>query len=75
MLTHEADGRPILFANDLDVSSDGTVYFSDSSHRYNTSTLGVRSPSYLFPDMIDGRASGRVLAHDLASGETLRDTR
>jgi sugar lactone lactonase YvrE len=70
LLASAADGRPILFANDLDVSSDGTVYFSDSSHRYNNTTLGIRSPSYLFPDMIDGRASGRVLAHDLTSGET-----
>lgn len=70
VLAAEAGGRPILFANDLDISKDGIVYFSDSSWRYNTSTLGSEFSSYLFPDMIDGRASGRVLAHNIATGET-----
>lgn len=70
VLASEANGRPILFANDLDVSSDGIVYLSDSSWRYNTTTLGEDSSSYLFPDMIDGRASGRVIAYDLATGDT-----
>lgn len=69
VLTAVAGERPILFANDLDVSSAGIVYVSDSSWRYNTTTLGDASPSYLFPDMIDGRGSGRVIAYDLASGE------
>lgn len=70
VLASEAGGRPILFANDLDISSDGIIYFSDSSWRYNTATLGEESPSYLFPDMLDGRAAGRVIAYDLASGST-----
>lgn len=70
VLAAEAGGRPILFANDLDISKDGIVYFSDSSWRYNTTTLGSEFSSYLFPDMIDGRASGRVLAHNIATGET-----
>ena len=69
-LAAEAGERPILFANDLDISKDGFVYFSDSSWRYNTTTLGGAFSSYLFPDMVDGRASGRVLAHSLATGET-----
>ncbi|RWI50262.1 MAG: SMP-30/gluconolactonase/LRE family protein [Mesorhizobium sp.] len=70
VLAAEADGRPILFANDLDISADGIVHLSDSSWRYNTATLGDQSSSYLFPDMIDGRASGRVIAYDMATGET-----
>lgn len=69
VLAAEAGGRPILFANDLDISSGGIVYVSDSSWRYNTTTLGDASSSYLFPDMIDGRASGRVIAYDIAAGE------
>jgi sugar lactone lactonase YvrE len=70
VLADEADGTPILFANDVDISSDGIVYFTDSSTRYNTTTLGNDSASYLLPDLIDGRATGRVLAHDLRTGET-----
>lgn len=69
-LASEADGSPILFANDLDVAADGTIYFTDSSRRYNTTTLGNDRPSYLLPDNLDGRASGRVLAHEPATGAT-----
>lgn len=69
-LADQADGTPIRFANELAVTDAGVVYLSDSSSRYNTTTLGPGRGSYLFPDMIDGRASGRVLAHDLATGRT-----
>lgn len=69
-LADEVAGEPILFANDLDISDDGIVYFSDSSSRYNTATLGNESSSYLLPDAIDGRASGRLLSHDLATGNS-----
>lgn len=69
-LADEVAGEPILFANDLDISNDGVVYFSDSSSRYNTATLGNESSSYLLPDAIDGRAGGRLLSHDLATGNS-----
>jgi hypothetical protein len=69
-LASEADGAPIRFANELALSADGVVYLSDSSSRYTIPTLGEGLGSYLFPDMIDGRASGRVIAHDLATGTT-----
>lgn len=70
VLAHGADGEPILFANDLDISADGMVYLNDSSARYNTSTIGDAAPSYLLPDFVDGRAAGRVITYDLASGQT-----
>ncbi|WP_157973827.1 SMP-30/gluconolactonase/LRE family protein [Desertihabitans aurantiacus] len=69
-LVSQVAGRPVLFANDLDISADGVVYFSDSSFRYNTHTLGEQSSSYLLPDAIDGRASGRLLSHDLTTGRS-----
>lgn len=69
VLTDTAEGSPVLFANDLDIGPDGVVYFSDSSHRYNTTTLGD-VPSYLLPDLLDGRASGRLLTYDPRSGES-----
>ena len=68
LLAGEAAGEPIRFANDLVIGSDGVVWFTDSSSRYNTTVLGD-VPSYLMPDLIDGRASGRLLRYDLASGE------
>jgi sugar lactone lactonase YvrE len=69
-LVDEVAGERILFANDLDISRAGVVYFSDSSSRYNTTTLGEESSSYLLPDAIDGRASGRLLSYDLATGRS-----
>lgn len=69
-LVDDVDGSPILFANDLDVSADGIVYLSDSSSRYNTTTLGPESASYLLPDAIDGRGSGRVIRHELSTGRS-----
>lgn len=70
MLLDEVAGELVLFANDLDVSTAGIVYVSDSSFRYNTTTLGTESSSYLLPDALDGRASGRLLSYDLATGES-----
>ncbi|MEV0952107.1 SMP-30/gluconolactonase/LRE family protein [Promicromonospora sp. NPDC050249] len=69
-LVDEVAGERILFANDLDISDTGLVYFSDSSSRYNTTTLGDESSSYLLPDAIDGRASGRLLVYDLGTGRS-----
>jgi sugar lactone lactonase YvrE len=68
LLADRAAGEPILFANDLVIGSDGVVWFTDSSSRYNTTVLGD-VPSYLMPDFIDGRATGRLLRYDLAGGE------
>lgn len=70
LLVAEVDGRPLAFANELTVSSDGIVYVSDSSARHNRTTIGPGENSYLFPDAVEGRASGRVVAHDLNTGRS-----
>lgn len=62
LIASEAAGSPIRFANDIDIAADGTVYLTDSSSRYNTASLGADATSYLFPDLLDGRAAGRVIA-------------
>lgn len=67
-LVERVDGRPVTFANDLAVGPDGVVWFSDSSARYHRGTLGEGRPSYLFPDLLDGRPSGRLLSYDPRTG-------
>ncbi|MCB1034455.1 MAG: SMP-30/gluconolactonase/LRE family protein, partial [Acidobacteria bacterium] len=47
------------FTNDLDVASDGTVYFSDASSRFGVD-------EYLY-DLLEARPHGRLLAYDPAS--------
>lgn len=35
LAAHDVDGGPILFANDLDVHSNGSIFFTDTSRRYD----------------------------------------
>jgi sugar lactone lactonase YvrE len=51
-LANEAGGKPIIFANDLDISSDGTIYFTD--------TAIYKRPKQA---KIEGRPNGRLIAY------------
>jgi sugar lactone lactonase YvrE len=62
VLTTEHGGRPFLFTDDLDIASDGKIYFSDASDTYN-------QPDYML-DLIEGRPHGRLLVFDPATGQT-----
>eukprot|EP00210_Caulerpa_lentillifera_P004161 g3967.t1 len=62
----------IAFANDLDLSEDGVVYFSDSTDIPVDKGAGgfysiVRT---YFLNTMEGRATGRLLAHNLQSNKT-----
>jgi sugar lactone lactonase YvrE len=68
-LATEADGRPILYANDLDIAADGTVFFSDASTRFGAKAHGgTLSASIL--DLVEHSNNGRVLKYDPRSGQT-----
>jgi sugar lactone lactonase YvrE len=58
-LTTEAEGKAIVIANDLDIASDGIIYFSDYQFY----------PDYL-SDFTDGRPLARLLAYDPRTQET-----
>ena len=62
VLTTEADGVPFAFTDDLDIASDGRIYFSDASERFN-------QPEYRL-DMLEGRPHGRLLRYDPETDET-----
>ncbi|WP_159972323.1 SMP-30/gluconolactonase/LRE family protein [Pseudomonas sp. 8Z] len=62
VLSSEADGVPFAFTDDLDIASDGTIYFSDASSRF-------QQPDYLL-DLLEARPHGRLLAYDPATGKT-----
>jgi len=59
-LVREVDGVPLKLVNDLDIASDGTIYFSESSTK-TTDTLR---------DMLEHRGDGRLLAYHPDSGQT-----
>ncbi|MFC5470137.1 SMP-30/gluconolactonase/LRE family protein [Cohnella suwonensis] len=61
LLTDQVEGTPITYANEVAISSDGTVYFTDSSTKYD---LG-------WPfDILEGRPHGRLLSYDPRSKKT-----
>lgn len=61
-LSTEADGTPFAFADDLDIASDGKIYFSDASDKYH-------QPDYRL-DIMEARGHGRLLVFDPETGET-----
>jgi sugar lactone lactonase YvrE len=62
VLPTDVAGRPVHFADDLDVARDGKVYFSDASDKF-----GIDAFLY---DMLEGRPHGRLLRYDPASKAT-----
>ncbi len=84
-LVGEIDGAPVVYANQVAVATDGTVYFSNSSDRFDPETMGGTKPTsvmtifeqsetgYVARWSPDGRvekiAEGFVYANGLALSE------
>jgi sugar lactone lactonase YvrE len=60
VLATGAGDVPFAFADDLDIASDGRIYFSDASSKHS---------DYLY-DLLEARPWGRLLRHDPATGIT-----
>jgi sugar lactone lactonase YvrE len=56
VLTTESEGVPFRCTNDLDVAADGTIYFTDASHKFPLSNYKA--------DLLEHRGNGRLLAYD-----------
>ncbi|KAL9240657.1 hypothetical protein vseg_014850 [Gypsophila vaccaria] len=61
LATH-VHGKPILFANDLDIHNNGSIFFTDTSKRYN------RVNHFLI--LLEGEATGRLLRYDPSTKTT-----
>ncbi|XP_057466404.1 protein STRICTOSIDINE SYNTHASE-LIKE 13 isoform X2 [Actinidia eriantha] len=55
-LTTHVEGKPIFFANDLDIHNNGSIFFTDTSKRYN------RVNHFLI--MLEGEATGMILLQE-----------
>ncbi len=60
-LATEADGVAFGFADDVDVGSDGVIYFSDASWRW-------KYPNFM-NDLFESKPYGRLLRYDPRKGE------
>lgn len=69
LLTDRADGLPILYADDVDVAPDGTIYFSDASTKFSARAAGGTLQGSLL-DLMEHGGHGRLLAYHPASGKT-----
>ena len=64
-----SDNDPIRYADGIVVAPDGTIYFTDASTRFAPAQWGGMLAASML-DIIEQSASGRVLAHDPATGRT-----
>ncbi len=62
VLSTEAGGVPFKFTDDLEIASDGRIYFSDASDKFD-------QPDYML-DLLEARPHGRLLRYDPATGKT-----
>ncbi len=44
-LVDTVEGAPLIYANQLDIARDGTIYFSNSSDRFDPETMGGTKPT------------------------------
>jgi len=59
VLTNSADGIPFVFTDDLDIASDGKIYFTDASSKWDQA-------NYMM-DLLETRPYGRFLVYDPAT--------
>lgn len=62
VLTNSAEGVPFKFTDDLDIASDGKIYFTDASSKWN-------QEAYML-DLFETRPYGRFMVYDPATKQT-----
>ena len=63
------DGKPLAYADDLAVSGNGVIYFSDASAKFGAQAWGGTYEASLL-DILEHGGHGRVISFDPASGDT-----
>ena len=61
------EGTPLVYADDLAVADDGTVYLSEASTKHGAESSGGSYEASLL-DIMEHGGHGRVIAYDPASG-------
>ena len=69
VLSDAVAGTPILYADDLDITDDGTIYFSDASTKFGANSTGATLSASLLEIMEHG-GTGRLLAYNPANQTT-----
>ena len=69
VLADKVGGDPIRYADAVVVARNGRIYFSDASGRFAPADWGGTYEAAVL-DIIEQRATGRILEHDPATGKT-----
>ena len=69
ILTTQAAGIPIRYADDVDVAADGMIYFTDASTKFGARENGGTLPASLL-DIMEHGGHGRILKYDPNTGRT-----
>lgn len=67
LLLDEVDGRPLVYADDLDIADDGRIFFSEASNRFGAQANGGTYAASLL-DIMEHGGNGFVAEFDPASG-------
>jgi len=67
-LLSEVDGVPLEYSNNLDIASDGTIYFSDASSKFGAKANGGSYPASLL-DLMEHGGHGRVFSFNPETGK------
>lgn len=68
-LVDEIDGQPINYADDLAIATDGRIFFSDASSRFNPAATGGSYDASLL-DILEHGGHGRVFEYSPDTRET-----
>lgn len=63
VLTQQFEREPLLYVDDVDVASDGMMYFSDASSKFGAEAFGGTYPASLL-DLMEHGGHGRLFRYD-----------
>ncbi|QHJ13240.1 hypothetical protein FX988_03501 [Paraglaciecola mesophila] len=69
LLTNRVAGTDIVYADDVDVAADGTIYFSDATNKFSAPAYGGTLAASLL-EILEHKGNGRLLAYDPRSRST-----
>lgn len=65
----EVDGKPLLYADDLDIAPNGKIYFSDASTRFGAEANGGTLNASVL-DLLEHSATGRLIEYDPSADQS-----
>lgn len=67
-LATEADGIPIVYANNVDNAANGKIYFSDASTKFSAKLIGDTMEASIY-EGLEHSGTGRLLVYDPSTGK------